>query len=179
MADVRKQRMRAHKVFWKILCKLHDHFFRTQEVENQIFQKTLLLTFWPIFSRNIRCDKLQETIYKGPQAIFTVTVEPIRAFFQDIRGCCKYKLLKKRQSFQCRKNFGPSFSFFGTSETSRYNLKGSTMFFDNHWANDKINSLGPERSTDTNISKISCFHNDKNFWLNFIRIIKCDKPSGT
>ena len=36
---------------------------------------------WPIFSPIIECDKPQWTIYKGPQAILTIIVEPIRAFF--------------------------------------------------------------------------------------------------
>ena len=33
------------------------------------------------FSRNIKCDKPQGTICKGPPAILTSTVELIRAFF--------------------------------------------------------------------------------------------------
>ena len=36
---------------------------------------------FPIFSRNIECDKPQGRIYKGPQAILTITLELIRAFF--------------------------------------------------------------------------------------------------
>ena len=36
---------------------------------------------WPIFSRNIECDKPQVTICKGPKGILTIIVEPIRAFF--------------------------------------------------------------------------------------------------
>ena len=35
----------------------------------------------PIFSHNIECDKPQGTFCKGPQAILTITVELIRAFF--------------------------------------------------------------------------------------------------
>ena len=42
---------------------------------------------WPIFSRIIECDKPQGTIFKGPQAILTITVELIRAFLEDLRGC--------------------------------------------------------------------------------------------
>ena len=37
--------------------------------------------FWPIFPRFMECDKTQETIYKGPQAIVTITVELIGACF--------------------------------------------------------------------------------------------------
>ena len=36
---------------------------------------------WPVVSRFNECDKLQGTIYKGPQASLTTTVEPMRAFF--------------------------------------------------------------------------------------------------
>ena len=38
-------------------------------------------SFWPIFRRVIECDKAQGTIYMAPQAILTITLEPIRAFF--------------------------------------------------------------------------------------------------
>ena len=37
--------------------------------------------FWPTFYRIIESNKPQGTIYKGPQAILTITVELIRAFF--------------------------------------------------------------------------------------------------
>ena len=36
---------------------------------------------WPIFSRIIERDKPQRTVFKGPKAVLTITVEPIRAFF--------------------------------------------------------------------------------------------------
>ena len=42
---------------------------------------------WPIFSRIIECNKPQRTVCKGPKAVLTFTVEPIRAFFQDLSGC--------------------------------------------------------------------------------------------
>ena len=42
---------------------------------------------WPNFSPIIECDKPQGTNYKGPQAILTITVEVIRAFLQNLRGC--------------------------------------------------------------------------------------------
>ena len=35
-----------------------------------------------------------------------------------------------------------------------------------------------KRSTETNISKFSRFHDDKCFWPIFPRIIECDKPQG-
>ena len=42
-----------------------------------------------------------------------------------------------------------------------------------------INSLGPQKSIDTNISKNSCFHDDKSVWPIFRRIIECEKPQET
>ena len=35
-------------------------------------------SFWPVFSRNIKCDKPQGTFCKGPTGILTITVEIIR-----------------------------------------------------------------------------------------------------
>ena len=43
--------------------------------------------FWPSFLLFIECAKPQETLYEGPKAIFTVTVERIREYFWDLRGC--------------------------------------------------------------------------------------------
>ena len=39
--------------------------------------------------------------------------------------------------------------------------------------------LGPNRSTETKISKNRCFHGDKRFWSTFPGIIECDQPQGT
>ena len=39
--------------------------------------------------------------------------------------------------------------------------------------------VAPKRSTETNISKISCFHNERSFWPIFPCIIDCVKPQGT
>ena len=38
ITKVMEQLIRVHKVFWQVVCKLYDPFFRTGEVENQIFQ---------------------------------------------------------------------------------------------------------------------------------------------
>ena len=34
--------MRAHKIFWQVLCKLYDQFSGTSEVENKLLQKKAL-----------------------------------------------------------------------------------------------------------------------------------------
>ena len=41
---------------------------------------------WPIFSRNIECDKPQGTVCKGPKGFLVISVEVIRDFFKDLRG---------------------------------------------------------------------------------------------
>ena len=43
----------------------------------------------------------------------------------------------------------------------------------------EINSLGPKASIETNISKSSCFHDDKCFWPILPSNIECDKRQGT
>ena len=35
---------------------------------------------------------------------------------------------------------------------------------DKDCANDKITSVGPKKSMETNISKAGCFRGDKSFW---------------
>ena len=57
-------------------------------------------------------------------------------------------------------------------------LYGSTRFFDIFCAIDMIIYLAPKRSTETNISKISSFHNERRLWPIFPCIIACFKPQG-
>ena len=42
-----------------------------------------------------------------------------------------------------------------------------------------MNSSGPQKSIETNISKNSPFHSDKRFWPIFRRFIEGDKPQET
>ena len=53
------------------------------------------------------------------------------------------------------------------------------MFPGNYCGSNRVNSLGPKKSIETNISKYSCFHDDKSFWPFFRRISECDEPHGT
>ena len=57
-------------------------------------------TLWPIFSRIIECDKPQETIFKGPQAILTITVE-LRTYRSNFLGT---KRLLRKQIFEKKGN---------------------------------------------------------------------------
>ena len=120
-------------VLWRV-TNLKGRFVRVQQVvrqysrsfliisgtperllQTQIFEKKAIFPMkkimWPTFSRIIECDKHQRTICKGPQAVPTITVESMRAFFQDLSGCWKHKFLKKKAIFQVKKLLWPIFSF--------------------------------------------------------------------
>ena len=58
------------------------------------------------------------------------------------------------------------------------NLSGSTRYFDKYCANDKITSLGPNRSTETDISKNSWFQDDKFFFDRFSSNHRLSQTSG-
>ena len=53
------------------------------------------------------------------------------------------------------------------------------MFPGNYCGSNRINSLGPKKSIETNISEYSSFHDDKSLWPIFRRIMECGKPEVT
>ena len=59
---------------------------------------------WPFFSRNIECDKPQGTSCKGPQAILTITVEFITAFFLGPESLLKTQFFEKNGKLSNEKN---------------------------------------------------------------------------
>ena len=65
---------------------------------------------WPISSRIIEHEKLQRTIYRGPQGNLTIHVEVKRPILQDPRGCWKHKFLKKKATFPVKKGFSANSS---------------------------------------------------------------------
>ena len=67
-----------------------------------IFPMKKLLS--PFFSRNIECDKPQGTFCKGPQAILTITVEFIRAFFLGPESLLKTQFFEKNGNLSNEKN---------------------------------------------------------------------------
>ena len=69
-------------------------------------------TLWPIFSRIIECDKPQETIFKGPQAILTITVElrTYRSIFLGTDRLLKTQFFEKKAKFPMKKILWPIFS---------------------------------------------------------------------
>ena len=52
-------------------------------------------SFWPLFLRNIKCDRPQESCYKYSKALLTSTVELIRAFLGHNK-LFKTKIFEKR-----------------------------------------------------------------------------------
>ena len=78
----------------------------------QTFQK-YLFSRWKKFLARFLCiisfGKPRGIFNKGQQAFQTFTVELIKAFFKDLRGCWKHKILKKMAIFPVKKRFWPTF----------------------------------------------------------------------
>ena len=91
---------------------------------------------WPIFPRVIECDKPQGPIDKGPQVVLTITLEVISAFFWDLRGCWKHKVLKKGQSFQWRKFYGLHFLNLSNMKSVKEHFIGVHRVFSHFCATD-------------------------------------------
>ena len=64
--------------------------------------------FRPFFSRIIVFDKPRRTLYTGPKGFPTLTVEVIRSFLQDLRGCYKQNFFGKKAISPVEKRFWPS-----------------------------------------------------------------------
>ena len=58
---------------------------RNKHFQNRCFQGRK--AFWVIFPWFIESDKPQGTFYKVPQGTLTITVENMRSFLSDLRGC--------------------------------------------------------------------------------------------
>ena len=132
-----------------------------------------------VFPHIIECDKHQGSIYKGPQAVLTSILEYIRAFFRTYEIVGKRKFRRKGNLSSDEKILTYFSSFYRTWHMSGNKISGSTMYFDKYCANDKIISLGPKRSIETNITKISCSQDDKKLCPVFPRTIEWDKHQKT
>ena len=66
--------------------------------------------FSPISSRIIEHDKRPETTYRGREGNLTINVEVKRSFLQDLSGCWKQKILKKKANSPVKRSFWPFFS---------------------------------------------------------------------
>ena len=54
-------------------------------------------SFWPNPPPIIECDKPQGTVYISSEASVTISLEKLRSFLQDLRGCWKHNFLKKKK----------------------------------------------------------------------------------
>ena len=63
---------------------------------------------WPIFPVLSSIKKSGNTLWR-PIRYFDIYCGFHESIFQDLRGCWKHNFLKKRQSFQWRKDFGLHF----------------------------------------------------------------------
>ena len=72
-----------------------------------------------------------------------------------------------------------NFSIIIEYERPQKTIHKLTTFSGNYCGSKRINSLGPKKSIETNISKNGCFHDDKSLWPNFRRIVECEKPQET
>ena len=78
MKNVREHFIRVSKIF--DIYRANDKMISSgpkRSIETNISKNSSFLcekTFAPIFPRIIECDNPQGTLYKSPQAIFTITV---------------------------------------------------------------------------------------------------------
>ena len=116
--------LRVYKVFWHLMCKFQDHFFRTWEVveiTNFWLKRSIFAVkkkLWPVFSRRMECNNSQWTSCKGPRSIVTINVVVMKSTLYDIGGCWIYSFLIKKAIFPDKKNFWPIFFLVLSSVTT-------------------------------------------------------------
>ena len=87
-------------------------------------------SYWLNFHRLITCDKTLGTVCKCPQRLLTFTVEVMRSFLQDLRGCWQNNFSKKKAKFHVRKKLWPPFSrIIEYDKPQRTFCKGLQGFF--------------------------------------------------
>ena len=78
-------------------------------------------SFWPNPPPIIECDKPQGTVYISSEASVTISLEKLRSFLQDLRGCWKHNFLKKKKEIlPVKKKIGLFFLVY----SSLTNLRG-------------------------------------------------------
>ena len=101
------------------------------------------------FSRIIEHHKCQRTSFMVPQAVLNITEEPIRAFFQDLRGCWKHKFLKRKAKLPVKKRNWRFLPYYRTSQMSENIFYCSTTSSEHYWGTYKSIFLGPKRLLKT------------------------------
>ena len=138
-------------------------------------------SFWPNLPPIIECDKAPGTVYISSEASVTVTLEKLRSFLQDLRGCWKHIFFGKKANFPVRKSFWPDF----------YRI----FEFDKPQGTVSISSEASMTITDEKLRSFlqdlrGCWKNNfwkkkavypvrKKIWPAFPRIIECHKPQKT
>ena len=183
--NLKGQFILVQKPVWQLPWETWDRFFRTWEiVENTFFWKKGKLSseekFLPFLPPIMECDKPQGTVSCSSEASLTSTVEKLRSFLQDLRGCWKHNFLKKKQYLQWGKIYGPIFRVLSSVAHLKGQFVGVFNIFHHYYVSYKINTLGPRRLLKTQyFERKANFPVKKSFWPNLPPIIECDKPQGT
>ena len=91
----------------------------------------------------------------------------------------KTQIFEKKSLFPAKKFPAHSFLYYRLGQTSRNNLKGSTMYSGSYWARYKIISLGPTRSFEKISQKKYIFPMKNKFGQFFCRITEYGRPQVT
>ena len=97
---------RHYYVCYKINSLGHRRLLKTHFFERKA-NFPVKKSFWPNRPPINECDKPQGTVNISSEARVTITLEKLRSFLLDLRGCWRHNFLKKkRKFFQWRKVFG-------------------------------------------------------------------------
>ena len=130
-----------------------------------VFKMTKI--FWPVFSLYHRLSQTSGNNFMGSTSYFDNYFITYKGIFLGPKRLLKTQIFEKRKSFQWWKDIELFSSFYRTWQMSGNNVWESTRFFDKYCGNDRIISLGPNKSIEINISRNSCFHEDKCFLAHF------------
>ena len=138
-------------------------------------------SFQHLLSPFIECNRPQGTVSFSPEASVTITVDKLRPFLQQLRGCWKHNFLKKKGTFPKKKNFWPVFSpKFELDKPQGTALKGPkttlTITMEVVWS-----YLQDVRGCSKHnfLKKKANFPVGKGFWPVFHRTFEFEKPQVT
>ena len=176
--------IRFQKVIWEVLCKpLNDQFLGHENVENQTFQKKGFLPvtkdFCLIFLALSSVANIKRQLVRLQKVSWQLLWKLWDHFCNTYETVENTIFWKKSQFIQWNKLIEQFFWCCRVQKTSRNTFRGSRRYSGNYCGSEKINSLGPKKSIETNISKNRYFHDDKIFWPLFRRFNECDKPQET
>ena len=134
--------------------------------------------FGPLFFRYSSVTNIGEQFRRIHMLFWQLLLNLWEHFFRDLRGCCKQKVLKKRQTFHWKKHFGHFFCTIEHEKCQETKYKGPQCILT--FIEQLIRTFlgGPKRSIETNVSKNSLFLDDECFWPMLLRIIESHKHHG-